>query len=791
MTPKLEKNGSDDARRFEHLVRSVTDYAIYMLDLDGFITSWNAGANKVKGYTDAEIIGEHFSLFFTPEDRERGLPRHILKEARLHGRFESEGWRVRKDGARFWANAVVDSIYDETGTLIGFAKITRDLTERKAAQDALLASESRFRLLVDAVIDYAIYMLDPSGIITNWNTGAERLKGYTANEIIGSHFSQFYSKEDRAAGQPAVVLETARREGRYEAEGWRVRKDGSRFWASVVIDAIKDDEGNLIGFAKITRDMTERQAAQETLRESERQFRLLVRGVSDYALYMLDPQGIITNWNSGAERIKGYAAEDVVGQHFSRFYTETDRRNGMPARALRTARTEGRFEAEGWRVRKDGTMFWANVIIDPIKDDDGKLIGFAKITRDITERRNAELALQKAQAERDHAQRLEALGKLTGGVAHDFNNLLMIVSGHLETLKRQRLENPKAQRALDAIEQAASRAESLTRQLLTFSRRQTLNPESLSITERLDSLRTLIESSIGSSVKLVMQIPPDLWPVRVDPNEFELALVNIVINARDAMPKGGVITLSAGNVVLPDGDATRGYEGDYVAISISDTGSGIAPDILEKVFDPFFTTKEVGKGTGLGLSQVHGFAHQSGGTVVVRSRLGTGTTIKFYLPRSEENKGAAEDDSECVSVRSGITLIVEDNPEVAVATSVLVEQLGYKPVVAANASAALQQLARGGVDLVVSDIVMAGEMDGIQLAQKIRQNEPSIPIVLVTGYAEQLGAAENTFTVLRKPYRLVDLNRAISKSIVEAEGALAPNVVKLHKVRRAEGAGEG
>jgi CheY-like chemotaxis protein len=291
-------------------------------------------------------------------------------------------------------------------------------------------------------------------------------------------------------------------------------------------------------------------------------------------------------------------------------------------------------------------------------------------------------------------------------------------------------------------------------------------------------------------VKLVMEVPPDLWPVRVDPNEFELALVNIVINARDAMPKGGVITLSAGNVVLPDGEATRGYEGDYVVISITDTGSGIAPDILNKVFDPFFTTKEVGKGTGLGLSQVHGFAHQSGGTVVVRSRLGAGTTIKFYLPRSEESKGAAEDDAEIGSARSGVALLVEDNPDVAVATSVLIEQLGYKPAVAANASAALQQLARGGVDLVVSDIVMAGEMDGIQLAQEIRKNEPSIPIVLVTGYAEQLGAAENTFTVLRKPYRLVDLNRAISKSIVEAEGALAPNVVKLHKVRRAEGAGE-
>src|SRR6185312_15392399 len=348
-----------------------------------------------------------------------------------------------------------DAIYDENKKLIGFAKITRDLTERKVSQEALLQSENRFRMLIDAVIDYAIYMLDPSGIITNWNTGAERMKGYRAEEIIGHHFSRFYTKEDRAAGLPARVLETARREGRYESEGWRVRSDGSRFWANVIIDAIRDNKGQLIGFAKITRDMTEQRAAQETLRESERQFRLLVRGVSDYALFMLDPQGIVSNWNQGAERIKGYKADDIVGQHFSRFYTEGDRRAGMPARALQTAKAEGRFEAEGWRVRKDGSMFWANAIIDPIHDDDGKLVGFAKITRDITERRNAEIALQKAQVERDHAQRLEALGKLTGGVAHDFNNLLMIVSGHMETLKRLQPADTKTQRAIDAIDQAA------------------------------------------------------------------------------------------------------------------------------------------------------------------------------------------------------------------------------------------------------------------------------------------------------------------------------------------------
>jgi PAS domain S-box-containing protein len=781
MSPQRESTEVDDARRFELLVRSVTDYAIYMLDLQGYITSWNSGAEKIKGYSQSEILGEHFSRFFTPEDRAAKLPNRIISEARRHGRFETEGWRIRKDGTRFWANAIIDAVHDERGKLIGYAKITRDLTERKAAEEALLQSEGRFRMLVDAVIDYAIYMLDPSGVITNWNTGAERMKGYTAEEITGHHFSRFYTADDRAAGRPAIVLETARREGRYEAEGWRVRKDGSRFWASVVIDAIKDHQGKVIGFAKITRDMTEQRAAQETLRESERQFRLLVRGVSDYALFLLDPQGIVSNWNQGAERIKGYKADDIVGQHFSRFYTEADRRAGIPARALQIARTEGRFEAEGWRVRKDGSMFWANAIIDSIHDEDGKLIGFAKITRDITERRNAEIALQKAQAERDHAQRLEALGKLTGGVAHDFNNLLMIVSGHMETLKRLQHGDSKTQRAIDAIDQAAKRAEALTKQLLTFSRRQTLKPESFAIGERLESLRTIIESSVGSTVKVVTDIPPDLWSVRVDPNEFELALVNVVINARDAMPKGGVITLSAENVVLPDGSGTRDLKGDFIAITMADTGSGIPPDIVGRIFDPFFTTKQIGKGTGLGLSQVHGFAHQSGGTVTVCSELGRGTSFTLYLPCAAEGKSQVEDDSDTVSTRSGLALIVEDNPDVAAATAPMVEQLGYRAAIAENARAALDRLLKERAALVITDIVMAGEMNGIELARTLRKRDPHMPIVLVTGYSDQLGAADDEFTVLRKPYRLVDLNRAVAKAIAECEGPPPQNVIKLHR----------
>ena len=338
---------------------------------------------------------------------------------------------------------------------------------------------------------------------------------------------------------PSRVLETAAREGRYEAEGWRVRKDGGRFWASVIVDAIRDENGQLQGFAKVTRDITERRAALETLRESERQFRLLVAGVTDYAIYMLDPNGVIASWNAGAERIKFYTAEEIVGHHFSRFYTESDRAAGVPARALYTAAQEGRFECEGWRVRKDGTVFWANVVIDPIRDEAAELIGFAKITRDITERRDGQLELQEAQRQRAHAQRMDALGQLTGGVAHDFNNLLMIVSGHIRTLQKATAADPKLSRAANAIAYAAQRGATLTRQLLTFSRRQTLNPKVSQIAERVSACRTMLESSVGSAVRLSVAIGPEIWPVNVDESEFELALVNIALNARDAMPEGG------------------------------------------------------------------------------------------------------------------------------------------------------------------------------------------------------------------------------------------------------------
>ena len=309
--------------------------------------------------------------------------------------------------------------------------------ERTERFEASKSNEGRFRMLIDAITDYAIYMLDPDGTITSWNPGARRFKGYEESEIIGENFSRFYTEEDRKAGRPQRALAIAENEGRFETEGWRVRKDGTKFWALAIIDPIRDNAGRLVGFAKITRDLTERRKAETTLRENQEQFRLLVQGVTDYAIFMLSREGCVSSWNAGAQRIKGYTPDEIIGQHFSRFYTEDDRQAGRPGEALKVAAKEGRVEREGWRVRKDGTQFFAHVIIDAIYNPDGSLLGFAKITRDITERRKTARALEEAREALLQSQKMEAIGHLTGGIAHDFNNLLMAVQGSLELLQRR------------------------------------------------------------------------------------------------------------------------------------------------------------------------------------------------------------------------------------------------------------------------------------------------------------------------------------------------------------------
>ncbi|MET0924220.1 MAG: MASE1 domain-containing protein, partial [Xanthobacteraceae bacterium] len=387
-------------------------------------------------------------------------------------------------------------------------------------------------------------------------------------------------------------------------------------------------------------DIAERRKAQEALMESEWRFRLVIQGVTDYAIFMLDTDGNITHWNMGAQRIHQYTAAEITGQHFSRFYTEEERQRGEPARALQVAAYEGKHAVEGRRVRRDESEFWAGVVIEAIRDEVGTLVGFANITRDITERREAQASLERAQEQLAQSQKMEALGQLTGSIAHDFNNLLMIVSGHAQLLRR-RLTDPKHLQAIEAVHSAANRGESLTRQLLAFSRRQPLNPVVADLKERIAAVHEMLVGSLRGNVELKCDISEDVWPVEVDVAELELALVNVAVNARDAMPGGGSITLSARNVTLKKSDGVDQLEGDFVALAMTDTGVGIAPDVLPRIFEPFFTTKALGKGTGLGLSQVYGFSHQSGGTVAATSNVGSGTAITIYLPRREAATVAA------------------------------------------------------------------------------------------------------------------------------------------------------
>ncbi|MBM6578823.1 PAS domain S-box protein [Microvirga sp. BT689] len=627
------------------------------------------------------------------------------------------------------------------------------------------SQEGRFQLLVDAVTDYAIYMLDPTGIVSSWNAGAQRFKGYTQDEILGKHFSQFYTDEDLATNLPKRALETAAREGKFEAEGWRLRKDGTRFWAHVVIDPIRNSDGNLLGFAKITRDLTERKKAQDALRESEERFRLLVQGVTDYAIYMLDPTGHVTNWNAGAQRIKGYTQDEIVGKHFSQFYTEEDKATALPRRALETAAREGRFEAEGWRLRKDGTRFWASVVIDPIRNDWGELIGFAKITRDITERRQAQEALAQAQAALFQAQKMEAVGQLTGGVAHDFNNLLTIIVNNLDLLTRN-TRDPRDMRLIESAQRAAERGAKLTQQLLAFSRRQPLQPALHNPNTLIEGFEAILRRACGELINLQLALAPRVRSISVDGPQFEAALLNLIVNARDAMPEGGSLRIATSNVTLGEQEhaLTEAKPGPYVSITVEDTGSGMAPEILNRVFEPFFTTKEIGKGTGLGLSQVYGFVTQSGGDIKVESTLGQGTKLTMLLPAVDNGEEAVEDDDETVRPArdsAGTVLIVEDEPAVLEVASDIFDSLGYDVLTATDANEAVAVL--GGdasIDVMFSDVIMPNGMNGVELSRKAREMRPDLKILLASGYpmsalpAEGLGAG---VSFISKPYRWTEL----------------------------------
>jgi PAS domain S-box-containing protein len=546
--------------------------------------------------------------------------------------------------------------------------------------------------------------------------------------------------------------------------------------------------------ASLRAELAHREQQEQMLRESEERFRLLIAGVKDYAIFRLDPQGYITSWNAGAERIKGYSADEIIGKHLSIFYTQEDRNAGAPHHALQTAMKEGKYEAEAVRVRKDGTRFIANVMLDALRDDRGRLVGFAKITRDVTERHQQQAALEEARLALAQSQKMEALGQLSGGIAHDFNNLLHVIKNASAILER-RLDGstPELREVLDMIDRSADRAAKLTQRLLAFSRRQPLQPQRIDPQKLVRDMEPLLKSALGASIELEFAGRKGVWPVSVDPSQLETAILNLAVNARDAMPNGGKLILETTNAYI-DEEYVRAHEdakrGEYALISITDTGTGMTPEVIAKAFEPFFTTKEIGQGTGLGLSQVYGFIKQSGGHVAIDSEVGNGTTIRLYLPRLSAAVPEVREEVHAVASApvTETILLVEDEADVRSFTATALSELGYKVLTAADASSALAVLASSPqVDLLFTDVGLPNGVDGRQLVDEARKRWPALKVLFTTGYARSSivhhGRLDPGVELIVKPFSEASLANRIRKILDGARPAASPERVAQGETR--------
>jgi PAS domain S-box-containing protein len=742
--------------------------AIYTTDAAGKITFFNEAAIDLAGRRP--LPGEQwcvswklFRLDGTPLPHDQCPMAIAIREARpMHGEMAIV---ERPDGSRLTFAAYPTPLFDDDGSLAGAVNMLVDITGQQEAEHILQGlntrleervlkrtrvaeatfldlrrSERNFALLVGSVIDYAIYMLDPQGVVTNWNAGAERIKGYSAREVVGTHFSRFYTPDDCARGVPAGALATARQEGRYSAEGWCVRKDGSRFWASMVIDPIVD-HGTVIGFAKVTRDVTERMQAEAALIESE----YLARGVIDSALdgfTQLDEDGRIVQWNPRAEALFGWPRKDAVGQFLSSLVVaEQDRarfNDDLRAAGLHGARAAGRpIEM----MHRDSRMIPVELSVSLLSlNGDYRTNVFI---RDLSEKIQIEAQLRQA-------QKMEAVGQLTGGLAHDFNNLLQGIIGSLDLIQLRVDAGKTADvaRFVRGAMNSADRAAAMTHRLLAFSRRQPLDPRPVLANPLVCSMADLLQRTLGEQVTLAFELAPDLWSTMCDPNQLESAILNLSINARDAMPEGGRLLIRSRNVASDDVDARQGPQArgeQYICIEVVDNGAGMSPEVVEHAFDPFFTTKALGQGTGLGLSMVYGFARQSNGRCEIHSKPGEGTTISLYLPRciatadlqaGEQPPGGAQ----APSGQGELVLVVEDEDVVRHVVVEVLHQLGYTALEAVDGDAGLAALkANETVHLLISDIGLPG-MNGRALADASRELRPELKVLLMTGYAADASA---------------------------------------------------
>ncbi len=576
-----------------------------------------------------------------------------------------------------------------------------------AAQVQEKPLDQRLQLLIESVVDYGIFVLDPEGHIVSWNAGAERLKGYRREEIVGQHFSVFYPAEQVARGWPQEELRLARQRGRFEDEGWRLRKDGSRFWANVIITALYGPGGELEGFAKITRDLTERRRHEEELRVSEQRFRLLVDSVRDYAIFMLDPEGIVQSWNAGAQAIKGYAASEIIGRHFRAFYAPQDAAAGKPEAELALARANGRVEDEGWRVRKDGTLFWANVVVTAVYGPAGDLLGFAKVTRDMTERRRLE------ELERSSRRMNEFLAML----AHELRNPLAPIRNAVTIMQLETLSSPVLRNCRDVIDRQLSHVTRLVDDLLDVGR---LTTGKINLRKELLRLADVVARSTETARPIIaarrhtleIQQPADPVYVHGDSTRLSQVLQNLLVNAAKYTPEGGHIHLAVS------------VQGSFIDVAIRDNGRGLAPENLERIFELFMqagggSATQIDSGLGIGLTLARSLVEMHGGTIEAASPgLGQGSTFTVRLPLAQD-VAAAEEQAAAEQAASGLrVMVVDDNRDSADSATDVLRLLGNQVQSAYDGESSLEVARRFRPQMILLDLAMPG-IDGYESRKRL------------------------------------------------------------------------
>lgn len=601
--------------------------------------------------------------------------------------------------------------------------------------------DAQYRLMVESVVDYAIFMLDPKGMVLTWNKGAERLKGYKEDDILGHHFSVYYPPELLAKNWPAYELDIATTTGKYEEEGWRIRKDGTRFWASVTITRLTDPSGVLLGFTKVTRDLTERQRQEEAVRASEERIRLLVEGVKDYAIFMLDPSGHVVSWNLGAKANTGYEAQEIIGKHFSVFYPAEVAATGFPSRELTEAKAVGRFEDEGWRIRKDGSRFWANVVITALFDSTGRHRGFAKVTRDLSERRRV----------RDLEEESKRLQNFLALLGHELRNPLAPIANAAELLRRTN-KGANVERMATVIQRQVDQMTRLVNDLLDVGR---VANGKIQLERKPVELLPVIDEAIEASrpaakakeQSVSVEAAADLW-VFGDRARLIQIVSNLLANAVKFTPVKGHVWVEL---------TASSQDGDSVEIRVRDDGPGIAPDMLSRVFNLFEQgAQDLNRpesGLGLGLALVRQLVELHGGEVEARSRgvPGEGSEFVVRLPRVERPE------NEATEIQPTLVLVVDDVEDSSETLALLIETMGYSVVRASTGPEALAKIKSKRPALVLLDIGLPG-LSGWEIAEKVRlEMETSPMLVAVTGYGQasgRLAAFESGFAAhLVKPVK--------------------------------------